>query len=123
MPFTPVTNPLLILLGLLSAGVVAAGLTGTRLPLIGSSDRSTLIALIVLGMSMCALGMQTTTYGWLNPFNLVGTILGTVALGVAVAVLAGVRVPYVSGDRAAVIALALVMVVKVVLAVFRGILS
>jgi len=122
MPATPVTNPLLILLGLVSAGVVAAALTGTRLPLIGS-DRSSLIALIILGMSMCALGMQTTDYGWLNPFNVVGIILGALALGLTAAVIAGVRVPYISGDRAAVIALALIMAAKVILAVLRGILA
>jgi|GEM_PF-6816779 len=58
MPVTPVTNPLLILLGLLSTGVVTAVFTGIRLPLI-SSDRGALIALVVLGTSMCALGMQT----------------------------------------------------------------
>lgn len=122
MPATPVTNPLLIILGLLAAGVVAAALTGTRLPWIGS-DRAALIALIILGMSMCALGMQTVTYGWLNPFNLIGILLGALALGGAVAVLAGVRVPYISGDRAAIIALSLLMAVKVALAIVRGMLA
>jgi hypothetical protein len=119
MPYTPVTNPLLILLGLLSAAVVAAGLTGIRLPLLGS-DRAALIALVILGMSMCALGMQTMTFGWLNPFNVIGMILGALALGLAVAVLMGVRVPYISSDRAAMIALALIMATKALLAVLRG---
>ncbi|MDF2627539.1 MAG: hypothetical protein K0R39_1370 [Symbiobacteriaceae bacterium] len=119
MPATSLTNPLLILLGLLSAGVVTGTLTGTRLPLI-HSDRSALIALVVLGMSMCALGMQTVTYGWTNPFNLAGTILGALALALAAAVLLGARVPYIGSDRSAMIVLAAVMAVKVVLAVMRG---
>lgn len=122
MPYTPVTNPLLMLLGLLSAGVLATTLTGIRLPLIGS-DRSALIALLILGMSMCALGMQITTYGWLNPFNVAGVLLGTLAMGLAVAVLVGVRVPYISGDRAAMVAISLIMAVKVLLAVLRGLLA
>ena len=119
MPATSLTNPLLILLGLMSAGVVVGTLTGTRLPLI-HSDRSALIALVILGMSMCALGMQTVTYGWTNPFNLAGTVLGAIALVLAAAVLLGARVPYIGSERAAIIALAAVMAVKVVLAVLRG---
>ncbi len=118
MPTTPLTNPLLILLGLLSAGVVAGTLTGIRLPLI-NSDRSALIVLIILGMSMCALGMQTVTYGWTNPFNLAGTILGALLLALATAVLLGVRVPYVGSYRSAMVGLAVFIAVKVVLAMLR----
>ncbi|HYF77221.1 MAG TPA: hypothetical protein VD973_08825 [Symbiobacteriaceae bacterium] len=119
MPATSLTNPLLILLGLISAGVVVGTLTGTRLPLI-HSDRSALIVLVILGMSMCALGMQTVTYGWTNPFNLVGTILGAIALVLSAAVLLGARVPYIGSDRSAIIVLAAVMAVKIMLAVMRG---
>lgn len=122
MPATPLTNPLLIVLGLLSAGVVAGTLTGTRLPFI-NSDRSALIALVILGMSMCALGMQTVTYGWTNPFNLAGTILGAAALALAAAVLLGARVPYIGSERSAIVGLAAVMAVKVVLAVLRGVVA
>lgn len=122
MPVTSMTNPLLILLGLLSAGVVTAALTGTRLPLLGS-DRAALIALLLLGMSMCALGMQTVRYGWLNPFNLAGILLGVLALVAAGAALAGVKVPYIGGDRAAIIALSLIMVAKVMLAAIRNTLA
>ena len=118
MPTTPLTNALLILLGLLSAGVVAGTLTGSRLPLI-NSDRSALIVLIILGMSMCALGMQTVTYGWTNPFNLAGTILGALLLALATAVLLGVRVPYVGSYRSAMVGLAVFIAVKVVLAMLR----
>jgi hypothetical protein len=122
MPATPITNPLLILLGLMSAGVVAGTLTGIRLPFI-HSDRSALFTLVILGMSMCALGMQTVTYGWTNPFNLVGTVLGALALMMAAAVLLGARVPYIGSDRTAIIGLAAVMAVKVVLAMMRGVVA
>lgn len=122
MPAMPFTNPLLIFLGLLSASVVTGTLTGTRLPLI-NSDRSALIALVILGMSMCALGMQTVTYGWTNPFNLAGTIIGALALALAAALLLGARVPYIGSERTAIIALAAVMAVKVVLAVLRGVVA
>jgi len=122
MPAMPFTNPLLVILGLLSVGVVAGTFTGTRLPWI-NSDRSALIALVILGFSMCALGMQTVTYGWTNPFNLVGTILGGVALALAAAVLLGARVPYIGSDRSAIFGLAVVMVVKVLLAVLRGVVA
>ena len=119
MPATSLTNPLLIILGLMSAGVVVGTLTGTRLPCI-HSDHSALIALVILGMSMCALGMQTVTYGWTNPYNLAGTILGAIALVLAAAVLLGARVPYIGSDRSAIIVLAAVMAVKIMLAVMRG---
>ena len=119
MPATHITNPLLILLVLMSAGVVAGTLTGIRLPFI-HSDRSALFTLVILGMSMCALGMQTVTYGWTNPFNLAGTILGALLLALAAAVLLGARVPYIGSDRSAIIVLTAVMAVKIMLAVMRG---
>jgi hypothetical protein len=119
MPATPITNPLLMLLGLLSATTMAAALLGIRLPFL-PGDRAALIALLVLGMAMCALGMQTTNYGWLSPFTLGGILLGAVALAVAAAALAGIRLPYIGSDRAAIIAIALLMGLKVLLAVIRG---
>lgn len=122
MPATPFTNPLLIFLGLLSAVVIAGTLTGTRLPLIGS-DRSALVALFILGTFMCTLGMQTVTYGWTNPFNLAGTILGASVLALTAAVLLGARVPYIDSDRSAIFVLASAMAAKVVLAVLRGVVN
>ncbi len=122
MPATPMTNPLLIVLGLLSTVTVAAALFGIRLPFL-PSDRATLIALLVLGMAMCALGMQTTQYGWLNSFTIGGIVLGTITLAVAGAALTGIRLPYITGDRAAIIAIALIMGLKVLVAVVRGTLA
>ncbi len=108
-------------LGLAALLLVAAVLTGARLPLLGS-DRAALAALVVIGMAFCGLGMKIDTYGWLNPITIVGCVLGTLMLGLVIAVFAGVRLPFISDAHVAFVALAGLMAVKVALDVLRAVL-
>jgi hypothetical protein len=115
------SNPLATaILGVLAAGLVGATLLGIPLPLVGS-DRAVLIVLALLGMALCALGMRLDTYGWTHPANLAGMVLGVLALLVIVLALFGVRLPYLATDRAALVALAGIMVVKMGVALTRGV--
>ena len=79
------------LLGVLAALMVIALLTNVRLPLIGS-DRAAFSALVLIGMTMCALGgigRAQSTLGWTDPVTLVGIVIGSFALVLIAAVLAG----------------------------------
>jgi hypothetical protein len=108
----------LIGLGLLSAIVLAASLGRFKLPLIGS-ERSAFFALAVIGMIMCTLGMQFERYGWSHPASIAGIVLGSLALIIVAAVLFRLRLPLITDDRAATIALAAIMTTKAVIAVIR----
>jgi len=79
------------LLGILAALIVVALLANIRLPLIGS-DRAAFIALVVIGMTMCALGgigRAQSTLGWTDPVTLVGIVFASLALVLVAAVLTG----------------------------------
>ncbi len=109
------------LMGLATLLLVAAVLTGVKLPFI-RSDRAALVALTLVGMAFCGLGMKIDLYGWLNPITLVGCVLGTLMLGMVIAVFAGVRLPFIPDARAAFVALAALMALKVGLDVLRAVL-
>jgi hypothetical protein len=85
-------NPLAAnLLGIIAAFIVVALLANIRVPLLGS-DRATFIALVIVGMSMCALGgigRAQSTLGWTDPVTLVGIVVGSLALVLIAAVLTG----------------------------------
>lgn len=112
-----------VALGALAAGVVISVLTRVRFPVIGT-DRAALIALVVLGLTMCALGgTRAAVYPPPNPFTLVGIVLGIVALLVAAAGLFRFQLPLMAGERDAIIALAAIMAVKVLVALARDAVS
>lgn len=78
-------------LGILAALIVAAMVANIRLPLIGS-DRAAFLSLVVVGMTMCALGgigRAQSTLGWTDPVTLVGIVIGSLALVLVAAVLTG----------------------------------
>jgi hypothetical protein len=79
------------LLGVLATFMVVALLANVRLPLLGS-DRTAFIALALVGMTMCALGgigRAQSTLGWTDPVTLAGIVIGSLALLLVAAVLAG----------------------------------
>jgi len=104
-------------LGLLGALLVSAVLTGKPIPLI-ARDRGAFFVLLAIGVVMCALGpLRSIRPGqWARPMNVVAAVLGGLALLLGLAVLTGRRIPLIPGDRAAVIALAVLVLSKVVLA-------
>ena len=89
----------------------------------GVSDRTALIALLVIGVAMCAAAMKLEVYGWKNPFNLLGSAAGAVMLAIIVTVLLNFRVPFISNDRDAFTALSLLMGVKILIDLVRGAVS
>jgi hypothetical protein len=114
-----VNNLVLVVLGVLAAALVTAVLAGVRLPMVGS-ERAAFWILVVVGMTMCALGMKIDTYGWLNPFNVLGIVIGSLTTLFTLAIFLGIKRPAIPNDRAAIIALAAMMVVKVILAGIRA---
>ncbi len=105
---------LVALFGLVSALLVTAVLTNVALQF-GISDRIAFIALVILGMAMCGTGKLGlgAALGWANPLHLVGYVLGALGLILTALVLLSVPVPYIATDRAAIIALSILMLVKV----------
>jgi hypothetical protein len=109
-----------IALGIVTAILIAGVLSGLNRSY-GISDRSAFIALVVIGMALCSTGMQIKPYGWTGPFNVVGMILGTALLLLIIAFFAGVKMPFIANDRDAFSAVSLMMGVKVVVDILRGI--
>ena len=112
----------LIALGLVEVVIVIAALARIQLPLL-VDYRSALVAFVVVGMAMCAMGMGITQYGWVNPFNLVGILIGVVTLAIAAAAFFGAHLPLIADERAAILVIAALMVAKVVIAGVRGVVS
>jgi hypothetical protein len=117
------TTILQIVLGVVAAVLVMATLTGRSLPLV-SGERAAFFALVIIGLVMCTLGMgrSIANYGWTSPINLIGVLLGVGILLLALAELVGWKVPLVPTEREALIAVALIGVVKVFLAIIQSVL-
>jgi len=115
-----ISNLALAVLGFVAAALVIAVLANARLPML-ASPRSAFLALAIIGCVMCPLGMRIETYGWLNPFNVLGIVIGSLITLLILAVLLGIQLPWIADDRAAIIALAALMIVKVILAWIRAI--
>jgi hypothetical protein len=113
---TSSTNGIITLaLGLLAAALVFMILTGRDVPIVGNGAGA-LLALGIIGIAMCTLGGIGTvqsTLGWTHPLTIIGSILGVAALLVVVLPLLGVHFPLLPDTRSAVLALAVIMLVKV----------
>jgi hypothetical protein len=104
-----------LVLGLLAAGLVFLVLTGRDVPIVGSGARA-LLALGLIGIAMCALsgiGPTQSALGWAHPLTIAGSILGVLALLVVALPLLGVQLPLIADARSAMLALAVIMLVKV----------
>lgn len=97
--------------------LVAAVETGAG-PALGLDNGLAFWLLFLVGMTICARGPlgQGERYGWTNWRHLLGYVLGAVALFIGAAVLFNFSLPAIGGERAAVLALGLVMAVKVAIA-------
>jgi hypothetical protein len=113
---TSSTNGIITLaLGVLAAGLVLMVLTGRDVPIVGNGAGA-LLALGLIGLAMCTLsgiGTAQSTLGWTHPLTIIGSILGVAALLVVVLPLLGVHLPMMADTRSAVLALAIIMLVKV----------
>lgn len=115
----PLFNGLIlpIILGLLIAVIAYANLNNRSLPLI-NSPRAALIAILVIGMTMCALGGigQVGASGkWASPFAIAGYLLGAGLLVVLIGGLAGWQLPFIATQKDAVSAASLLILVKFII--------
>ena len=78
------------------------------------SDRTAFIVLAIFGFLMCSRGAAhiTQTGGWLRWAAFLSGALGLLALLLIFSVLAGRELPLISGDRAALMGLAAIIVTK-----------
>jgi hypothetical protein len=113
-----------LIMALLAAIVLAIALTGARIPLL-SNLRVSLVVLLVLGMAMCAqgIGRIAAANQWTHPLSIVGYVLGGLILLVAASVLIGIRLPYLQGDRQALLAIAILTSTKILNSVVHSLLS
>ncbi len=113
-----ITNALLVPLGLgiVSAVIVYAAMTGKALPLI-ATPRAALIALLVVGVMMCMGGIgQTAASGrWASPLAILGYLLGAAILVIFIAAFTGWKLPMIAGDGQAAAAVGALMLAKFVL--------
>ena len=104
-----------LVLGVLAAGLVLMVLTGRDVPIVGNGAGA-LLALGLIGLAMCTLGGIGTvqgSLGWTHPLTIIGSILGVAALLVVALPLLGVHLPMMPDTRSAVLALAVIMLVKI----------
>jgi hypothetical protein len=126
---TPTSQPaannyLVIMLGIVAALLVFAVLTNRPIPFI-STDRGAMILLVIVGMSMCAMGgigPTVANYGWTSPLAIVGIVLGILMLLIPGAVLVGVHLPLITTEREAIVALTILGIIKIFINIAYGLL-
>jgi hypothetical protein len=114
-----VVTPSIILLALLFAAVTFIGVTGKKVPLL-SNVRVDIILLVIIGMAICTqggIGRVAATGEWTHPLSIIGYILGGLILLITLAVFVGWRLPYITNDQQALLAIAILASLKVVNAV------
>lgn len=114
-----VITPSILLLALLAAAVVFIGVTGKKVPLL-SNVRVDIVLLVVLGLGICTqagIGRIAATGQWSHPLSIIGYILGGLILLITLGIFAGWKLPWIQNDQQALMAIALLAVVKVINAV------
>jgi hypothetical protein len=114
-----ILTPGILLLALLAAAVVYIGTTGKKVPLL-SNVRIDIILLVIIGMTICTqggIGRIAATGQWSHPLSIIGYILGGLILLITLAVFVGWKLPWIQNDQQALMAIALLAVVKVINAV------
>ena len=120
-----VITPSILGLALLFAVVAFIGVTGKKAPLL-SNVRLDIVLLVLIGMAICTqggIGRIAATGQWSHPLAIVGYILGGLILLIALAVFAGWKLPYIQSEQQALLAIAILAVLKVANAVTHYLLS
>ena len=109
--FTNLWLPLV--LGFVVAIIVFAAIGGRSLPFL-NSPKASLIALLVVGMVMCTggIGQVGASGKWTSPLAIVGILLGVLILVIIISAFAGVRLPLITGQFQAVVAVGILIAVK-----------
>jgi hypothetical protein len=111
------TNLAVIALGILAALLVFAVLTGRKVPLV-TSDRAALLALVIIGMLMCApggIGRVSASGAWWHPFSILGYVLGAAIIVIGIAALFGKNIPPLTSYYQSFTAVAAIAAIKLVL--------
>ncbi len=111
------TNIVVIGLGILAALLVFAVLSGRKIPVV-SSDRTALLALVIIGMLMCSqggIGRVAANNAWLHPFSIIGYLLGGVIILIGLAALVGKNIPPLTSFHQSFTAVAAIAALKLVM--------
>ena len=111
-----VITPSIIGLALLAATVVYIGVTGKKVPLL-SSVRVDIILLVIIGMMICTqggIGRVAATGEWTHPLSIIGYLLGGLILLITLAVFVGWKIPFITNEGQALLAIAILAGLKVV---------
>jgi hypothetical protein len=111
------SNLVVIVLGIVAAFLVFSVLTGRKVPLL-TTDRAALLALVTIGMIMCAQGgiiRVAATGAWLHPFTIIGYLLGAAIIVIGIAALAGKNIPPLTSYYQSFVVVAVIAAVKLVL--------
>ena len=106
-----------LFLAVLVAIIIYGALAGRQLPMINST-RGSLVALLVIGLALCALGGigQVGASGrWASPLAIAGHLLGVLLLVVFISAFAGWKLPFIAGEKQAVAAVGVMMAIKYVI--------
>ena len=120
-----VITPTIIGLALLAAAIVFIGVTGKKVPLL-SNVRIDIILLVIIGMTICTqggIGRIAATGQWTHPLSIIGYILGGLILLITLAVFVGWKLPFITSDQQALLAISILASLKVVNAVTHYLLS
>ncbi len=118
------TNVLPIILGILAAALVFMVLTGRKVPLL-TGERASLLALVAIGMVICAnagIGPMAAKHAWFHPFSIIAYVLGAVIVAIGLAAVFGKNIPPLTGYHQSFIAVTLISVLKLVLTVVHRLL-
>ena len=120
-----VITPSIIGLALLAGIVLFIGATGKKIPVL-SNPRMDIILLVVIGMAICTqggIGRVAATGQWTHPLSIIGYVLGSLILLIALSAFVGWKLPYIQNNQQALIAIAVLIGLKVVNAVTHYLLS
>ena len=115
----------IMILALLAVGVIWAGLSGRKLPLV-SNVKLDILLVVGLGMAICAqggIGRVAALSVWSHPLSIVGYLLGGLILLVTVSAFSGLKLPLIDGDRQALLAVTILAGLKVLNALLHTLLS
>lgn len=106
--------------GFVAVAALYSGLTNANFIFI-KDPRSAVIILTIAGFAMCSTGVlgRFVTKAPTHPLSILGYILGITALAIGVANIFKLRLPLISDPRDALIAMAVVIVAKVIIARFN----
>ncbi len=110
-----VISPTILILAALAGAVLFITLKGIKFPLL-SNPKVALGVLIILGMTICSqggIGRVAAVGNWTHPQAILGYVLGTAILLVAVSIFFNFKLPFITSQQQAFMIVVALMGVKV----------